>query len=47
VESADLCIISKDMNGIVSSWNKGAENLFGYSPDGMIGSPILRIQVSI
>ncbi len=43
VDSADDAIVSKDLNGIVSSWNEGARRMFGYSADEMIGQSILRL----
>jgi PAS domain S-box-containing protein len=43
IDSADAAIASKDLNGIVSSWNEGASRMFGYSADEMLGQPILRL----
>jgi PAS domain S-box-containing protein len=43
VSSSEDAIVSKDLNGIVSSWNASAERIFGYKAEEMIGKPILMI----
>ncbi len=40
VQSSDDAIMSTDINGIITSWNKGAERLYGYSVEEVIGKPI-------
>ncbi|MEP6685337.1 MAG: PAS domain S-box protein [Verrucomicrobiota bacterium] len=43
VNSSDDAIVGKDLNGIVTSWNSGAERMFGYSASEMIGTSIMRL----
>lgn len=43
VASSDDAIISKTLEGRVTSWNEGASRIFGWEASEMIGQPILRI----
>jgi PAS domain S-box-containing protein len=43
VESSDDAIISKSLDGIITSWNSGAERVFGYSAQEAVGQPITML----
>jgi two-component system sensor kinase FixL len=43
VDSSDDVILSKTIDGVITSWNRGATTIFGYDADEMISQPITRI----
>lgn len=45
VESSDDAIVSKSLDGVVTSWNAGAQRLFGYTAEEAIGQPIASLVI--
>jgi PAS domain S-box-containing protein len=43
IASSDDAIISKDLQGVINTWNEGARRIFGYEVEEMVGQPILRL----
>lgn len=43
VDSTDDAILAKDLNGVITSWNRSAEHLFGYSSEEAVGQPVTML----
>src|SRR4051812_42609443 len=43
IESSDDAIVSKNLDGVIQSWNAGAQRIFGWTADEVVGKPITII----
>jgi PAS domain S-box-containing protein len=43
VESSDDAIISKDLDGVITTWNRGAQRIFGYTAEQAVGRPVTML----
>uniref|UniRef100_UPI0013D28B46 PAS domain-containing protein n=1 Tax=Acinetobacter baumannii TaxID=470 RepID=UPI0013D28B46 len=43
VDSTDDAIVSKNLDGIITSWNRAAQRIFGFAAEEIIGQPVMRL----